>query len=122
MELSTVLLAVSLIAADSPFACDRSALSPTERKRHFEEVTPALLNSVKGVTELPDGYVLELPADAGAIQLAAEWVSRERLCCPFLDITLKLEREKGKFTLQLTGRQGTKEFLRADFEKWFAGR
>src|SRR5438445_4556537 len=119
MVISTVLLAVSLVAQESPFACDRSALTPAERKHHFDEVIPAVRKLVIGAKELPDGYSFELPADAKAIQLAAEWVSRERLCCPFLDITLRLEREHGTFSVQLTGRTGTKEFIRADFAKWF---
>ena len=119
MELLTVLLAAGLLAADSPFACDRTALTPVERKRHFDEVTPALRKLVKGMAELPEGFAFELQGDTRTIQLAAEWVARERLCCPFLEINLKLERERGKIWVQLTGRPGTKEFIQAAFGSWF---
>src|SRR6266550_547089 len=67
----------------SPFACDGLALSPEVRKRHFEEVGPALLKLKKSTRELPDGYEFELPADKATWQLLTEWVIDERLCCPF---------------------------------------
>ena len=117
MELFTVLAATVLLTGESPFACDKSALTPVERKRHFDEVTPAVRKLVQGVAELPDGYAFEMPAEN--FMLAAEWVSRERLCCPFLNITMLLTRERGKFWVRLTGREGTKEFIRADFGGWF---
>jgi hypothetical protein len=113
------LIAGACFAEDSPFACDRSALTVSARKHHFDEVLPALRKLVKNAKELPDGYAFELPTDSVAIQLAAEFASNERLCCPFLDITLRIARERGRVLLELTGREGTKEFIRTDFAKWF---
>jgi hypothetical protein len=49
----------------------------------------------------------------------AEWAAGEHLCCPFFDIDLRLEREGGAFWLRLTGRDGVKQFIRSDFDKWF---
>src|SRR5947207_1499244 len=68
----------------SPFACNALALSPEVRKRHFEELGPALLKLKKSTRELPDGYEFELPADDRTYQLLTEWAFQERLCCPFL--------------------------------------
>ena len=102
---------------ESPFACNAFALSPELRKRHFEEVGPALLKLKKSTRELPDGYEFELPADKATWQLLTEWVIDERLCCPFLDIELRLSREGGPLWLRLTGRSGTKEFIKEDFEQ-----
>jgi hypothetical protein len=101
----------------SPLACNAFALSPEARKRHFEEVGPALLKLNKSVRELSDGYEFELPADKATWQLLTEWVIDERLCCPFLDIELRLSRERGPLWLRLTGRSGTKEFIKEDFEQ-----
>src|SRR2546430_7494291 len=95
----------------SAFACNAFALSPEVRKRHFEEVGPALLKLKKSVRELPDGYELELPADNKTYQLLTEWAFQERLCCPFFDIALRFDRENGPLWLRLTGRPGTKEFI-----------
>jgi len=99
----------------SPFACNAFALSPEVRKRHFEELGPALLKLKKSIHELPDGYELELPADNKTYQLLTEWAFQERLCCPFFDIALRLDREGGPLWLRLTGRPGTKEFIKEEF-------
>src|SRR5881397_26826 len=79
---------------ESPFACNAFALSPEIRKRHFEELGPALLKLKKSIRELPDGYEFELPADNKTYQLLTEWAFQERLCCPFFDIDLHFDRER----------------------------
>jgi hypothetical protein len=101
---------------ESPFACNALALSPELRKRHFEEAGPALLKLTKSRHELPDGYELELPTDSKTYQLLTEWAFQERLCCPFLDIALRFDREGGPLWLRLTGRPGTKEFIKEEFD------
>jgi hypothetical protein len=100
---------------ESPFACNAFALSPEIRKRHFEELGPALLKLKKSIRELPDGYEFELSADNKTYQLLTEWAFQERLCCPFFDIDLRFEREGGPLWLRLTGRPGTKEFIKEEF-------
>ena len=100
----------------SRFACNAFALSPEARKRHFDEVGPALLKLKKSTRELPDGYEFELPPDKGTYQLLTEWAFQERLCCPFFDIDVRFERENGPLWLRLTGRPGTKEFIKEEFD------
>jgi hypothetical protein len=99
----------------SPFACNAFALSPEVRKRHFEELGPALLKLKKSTRKLPDGYEFELPADNKTYQLLTEWAFQERLCCPFFDIDLRFDRENGPLWLRLTGRPGTKDFIKMEF-------
>ncbi len=105
---------------DSPFACDRLALTPEERKRHFEELGPALVALRTGVRELADGYELEFPSDRKTYAMITEWIEQERRCCPFFNLDLHVEREGGPVLLRLTGRPGTKEFIQADAEGWIA--
>jgi hypothetical protein len=104
---------------ESPFACDRLALSPEQRKHHFDELSPALRALKTGIKELPDGFEFEFAPDAKTYEMLAEWVGGERVCCPFFDIGLRSERENGVLALRLTGRPGVKQFIRADFAKWF---
>jgi hypothetical protein len=99
----------------SPLACNALALSPEARKRHFEEVGPGLLKLKKSTRELPDGYEFEFPANNNTYQLLTEWAFEERLCCPFFDISLRFDREDGPLWLRLTGRPGTKEFIKEEF-------
>ena len=101
---------------ESPFACNAFALSPEVRKRHFENLGPSLLKLTKSRRELPDGYEFELPADNKTYQLLTEWAFQERLCCPFFDIDLRFDREGGPLWLRLTGRPGTKEFIKGEFD------
>jgi hypothetical protein len=100
----------------SRFACNAFALSPELRKRHFDELGPALLKLKRSTSELPDGYEFELPPDKGTYQLLTEWVFQERLCCPFFDIDVRFDRENGPLWLRLTGRPGTKEFIKEEFD------
>jgi len=100
----------------SRFACNAFALSPEARKRHFDELGPALLKLKKSTRELPDGYEFELPPDKGTYQLLTEWAYQERLCCPFFDIDVRFERENGPLWLRLTGRPGTKAFIKEEFD------
>jgi hypothetical protein len=98
---------------ESPFVCDRLALSPALRKRHFEELGPALIARKTGTHELANGYELQFPSDAKTLAMLTEWIEQERLCCPFFDIDLHFVPEGGPVWMRLTGRPGTKDFMRA---------
>jgi hypothetical protein len=107
--------------ADSPFACNRAALTPQARKRHFDELSPALRARKKNIRELRNGFEFEFPPDTATFDLVSEWVEGERLCCPFFDIDVHVEREGGSLWLRLTGRDGVKQFIRSDIAAWFPG-
>ena len=103
---------------ESPFACNRLALTREQRKRHFDELSPKLLSLKKSVRELPNGYEFEFAADPKTVLLVAEWAVGERACCPFFDIDMRLEREGGSLWLGVTGREGVKQFIQADGAAW----
>lgn len=103
---------------ESPFACDRLALDPAARRRHFDELGPQVRALKTGVRELSNGYAFRFPADMTTVQLVAEWAAGERLCCPFFDIQIRLECEHGPMWLTVTGREGTKQFMQADAPDW----
>jgi hypothetical protein len=104
---------------ESPFACNRAALTPEARKRHFDELGPLLRAGKKTVRELANGFEFEFPSDPATFALVTEWAAGERLCCPFFDINVRLEREGGSLWLGLTGREGVKAFVKADLGPWF---
>jgi hypothetical protein len=105
---------------ESPFYCNRQAIKPEQIHRK-QELGNMLRSLRRNTRELADGYEFEFPPDSSTIQAAAEWAAMERLCCPFFDIDLRLEREGGAFSLRLTGREGVKQFIQADFAPWFQG-
>ena len=102
---------------DTPFFCDRTALTPHQRKRQLE-LNKILRASILGSQELPDGFEFEFPSDPSNYQLLTEFTPLERACCPFFDISIRLERERGKLWWRLTGREGVKQFIHAEFSPW----
>ena len=102
----------------SPFACDREALDPAARKRHFDELGPQLRDAIVGVRELPDGYEFQFSPNPATVAKVAEWAAGERLCCPFFNISLRMDPEHGPLWLRLTGRKGTKAFIQQDGAEW----
>ena len=95
--------------------CDLNVLNSVQRRQH-QEVLEQLQMSVDEVQELPDGYAYRYIAKAETLLLIEEFIALERLCCPFLNITLVAEHECGPLWLKLTGPEGVKQFLRAEME------
>ncbi len=94
-------------------ACDRFAIPPHERAEHAR-TTSHLLASARSIYESGDGFLIELPAQEYVA--AAEFVARERLCCPFLRFVLEAAPGGGSVTLRLEGPPGTVHLLRAEFQ------
>jgi hypothetical protein len=105
---------------ESPIACEMSAIEPSLRAGHI--ATGALLfRTAEEIKELPDGYAFRLPADADTLLKAAEFISLERLCCPFLNFALEVEPEGGPIWVRLTGRVGVKAFIREEVSGLLGG-
>ena len=103
---------------ESPFACNQNALTQAERDRHFKELGPLLRSMKKSVHELKNGYEFQFASDEKTFQLVSEWAIQESRCCPFFRIELRLESEGGPLWMKLTGREGTKDFIREDAAAW----
>jgi hypothetical protein len=89
------------------------AIEPDKRQQHIS-TAEHLFHSVKEVRELPNGYSFRLPDEPDILLKGAEFISLERLCCPFFGFTIEVEPEGGDVWLQLTGREGVKPFIRAE--------
>jgi len=94
-----------------PLACNLNALDREARARHAA-VTAWLLEAALGVDELTDGYALRLPANDQALLHAAEFITRERRCCPFIDFSLTASLDAAR--LSLTGAGGVKQLIEAE--------
>ena len=99
--------------AVSSFFCDFSAMDQEQRKRH-SILARDLLPKYLEMKELPDGYAFRFSNDPLLFNGLSELAILERLCCPFLTITLELQRDHGPTWLKLTGEDGVKDFLRAE--------
>lgn len=96
-----------------PFACDMTAIPLEQRGAHIATIQK-LFRLVRNTCELPDGYAFELPNESAVLLTAAEFISHERLCCPFFGFALAVEPEGGSLWLSLTGRDGVKPFIMAE--------
>lgn len=99
---------------ESPFACNVAGLNAQQRQR-YGVLIERLGSSRQEVRELPDGYAFRFPAETSTVQDLAEFIVYERLCCPFFDFELIVEREGGPAWLRLKGREGVKDFIRSEF-------
>lgn len=99
-------------AAALPFSCDMTAIAPEERPLHRAAIA-GVFGATEAVEALSDGYAFRLAGGAAMLARAADFIDRERLCCPFFGFVLKLE-PGGPLWLHLTGREGVKPFIRAE--------
>lgn len=85
-----------------------------EQRTRYEALARRLFSACRRIRELADGYAFELAGDADAFMAAAQWITLERICCPFLQFELSLP-SGGNATLMLRGPAGVKVFLRGEF-------
>ena len=99
---------------ETPLVCNMDVFTPAQRESHILKTTQ-LFQAVRGVQEVEIGYRFTFPNETEFISRIAEFISNERLCCPFLKFTLNVESTNDPISLALTGPTGTPEFLRLEF-------
>lgn len=95
--------------AHLPVAC---TLTPAAMKARREGLLSALLRRADA-QELPEGYRLRFAATDDVLVTIAQTIDAERQCCRFLRFRLTVEPDGGPISLELTGPQGTREFVSA---------
>ena len=91
-----------------PIACTLTSSELQERRR---TVLEKVRRAVVEVRELEDGYAYCFPSEGQWLQEFALMIDLERQCCPFLRFRLTVEANGGPAWLELTGPEGTKDFL-----------
>jgi hypothetical protein len=104
--------------SDIPLACNMDVFTPSQREAHIQN-TIELIQAIQNVQEVDNGYEFTFPNESVIISKIADFISNERLCCPFLKFTLNIVPNNEPVSLSLTGPTGTQEFLRAEFEGAF---
>ena len=98
----------------TPFVCDMTALDPSKRARH-RALAMELRPAVVAFEELPDGYAARFERAPERYLLLAEFMTLEALCCPFFTLALEAACDGGPLRLRITGPDGVKPFIRAEF-------
>lgn len=97
---------------NSAVACSLTALEFQERRSGgLRKVRSAVIE----VKELESGYAYRFPSDVAWIAELANLITLERQCCPFLRFSIRLEPGEGPIWLELSGPEGTKDFLNSIF-------
>jgi hypothetical protein len=99
---------------EPPFACNVHGFSPGEREEHGG-LAARLAGAVVTTSELADGYAFTLDLSRFSLIDLVTWTALEHRCCPFFDIGFEWRRNGGPLVLHLKGREGVKEFIRAEF-------
>ncbi len=109
-----ILVAVAQQTDPSPFVCNLKAISAADRPR-YNDLVKRLRAAIQSRGELHNGYSFAIDAKAVTLPEAAEWMAMERLCCPFLTISLTTSGTSSNWTLTLTGPKGVKPLIEAEF-------
>jgi hypothetical protein len=96
-----------------------NVLTPADRERHLQ-LTRELLGAVQEIREADASFEFVFPNGTEPISKLAGFIANERLCCPFLEFTLRIGPGEEPVSLILTGPEGTKAFLREEFSEVFA--
>jgi hypothetical protein len=100
---------------ETPFMCSLEKTLTKEQREHKKHLTLKMEHARIQTQEIADGYVFRFrPTDISFAEIA-DWVATERVCCPFFDLAIEAERENAPLALRITGRDGVKDFIRAEF-------
>jgi hypothetical protein len=95
-----------------PIACTLTSAELQERRT---TLLRKVRSAVVVVKELDDGYAYSFPSEGEWIRELAGLIDFERQCCPFLRFRITVEANGGPMWLEMTGPEGTKDFLTSTF-------
>jgi hypothetical protein len=101
---------------ETPFACSLEKSLTKDQREHKKQIAIKMESGRLETKELANGYLFRFRPDAVSFNEVADWVATERVCCPFFDLAVEAERENGPVSLRITGREGVKAFIRAEFK------
>ena len=93
-----------------PVAC---TLGPAALKARREGLLADLVRRADRHEELASGHRFAFGASDEVLGLIARAIDAERQCCRFLRFRLTVEPDEGPILLELTGPEGTRDFLSA---------
>ena len=95
---------------DPAIAC---TLTPEMIRTRRAGLLPRLIARAEARESFPDGYRLRFAPSSDLLTEIARFVDAERQCCLFLRFVVSAEPDSGPVLLEVTGREGTREFLDA---------
>ncbi len=93
---------------EPPIACE---LTPAELDVRRKELLAGLLALAQERISITNGLRWRFAPTAEFLNAAAKTIDAERQCCRFLKFVLTIEPDAGDMWLEITGPEGTAEFL-----------
>lgn len=97
---------------ETQLVCIVDAIPQNERAAHFALLSDLFRHRAQEKKAVPNGYRFRFPSEM--LDKLMEFVSRERRCCPFLTFSLTVTPSSGPVWLEMTGPEGTRDFLAAE--------
>lgn len=91
-----------------PIAC---SLTPTELAKRRDGLLPGLLARAIAREDVASGFRWTFEFDPTLLRSVVDVVEAEHRCCRFLRFSVGIEPGNGPLTLEVTGPEGTREFL-----------
>lgn len=91
-----------------PVACE---LTPVELEARRQRLLRGLLAQAAERVALTEGFRWRFAPSTDLLLTAAKTIDAERQCCRFLKFALTIEPAGGDIWLEVTGPEGTREFL-----------
>jgi hypothetical protein len=92
-------------------ACNLGAIGETELP-HYKSLCTRLREAITDHRELSDGYSFRLNGELISLLEAAEWITLERLCCPFFTFQLQTTGSDRDYWVKLQGPPEAKAIVR----------
>jgi hypothetical protein len=89
-------------------------LSTPELRERRETTIASLKKCVLQRVTLLNGYAYQFPSDDKVLDELISFIKSERLCCDFFSFQLTVEEATAR--LELTGPDGTREFIDAEID------
>jgi hypothetical protein len=97
-----------LAVSDLPVAC---TLGPAALQARRADLLGGVVRRADQRVDLPNGYRMRFASGDDVLPTLANLIELERQCCRFLTFTVTVEPDGGPIWLELTGPEGTREFL-----------
>lgn len=91
-----------------PIACE---LTPAELEARRKGLLPGLLAQAAERVALDHGFRWRFAPSTEVLMAAVKTIDAERQCCRFLKFTLTVEPDAGDVWLEVTGPEGTRQFI-----------
>ena len=91
-------------------------LTSPELQKYKTEVIALLKDNILKREELSDGYCYTFVGSDKTLDQVITFIKAERQCCNFLTFNIVIEDDQSDIILNITGPDGTKEFINTEME------